>query len=62
MSNETYNYSAVLVNKATETQPSEWMVKRWQSDPDDYTEALISLATEDPETAIEAAIKRGSWA
>ena len=45
-----------------------WMVKRFKylDSPEDdqaqYVEALISVDTADPQVAIDAAIKRGSWA
>lgn len=56
MTPDPYHYEAGNVGGNT------WMVKRWTTDPDDYTEALITIITIDPEDAIRAAIERGSWA
>lgn len=45
-----------------------WMVRWFKANPnstDDegyYVETLIAVYTTDPQVAIEAAIKRGSWA
>lgn len=44
-----------------------WMV-RWhthvegESPDNDFKETLITIPSDDPETAIRAAIERGSWA
>jgi citrate lyase beta subunit len=58
-------YEAVLVDKSN----NAWMVHRWpasdsewNSDMPKHVEALIWGAFETPEAAIQAAIKRGSWA
>lgn len=47
---------------ATSVGPRTWMVKRYVTGVDGYTEALIEVATDDPQVAIKAAVNRGSWA
>lgn len=50
------------------SEGQSWMVRWFKAGPDpsddenDYVEALIAVDTTDPRVAIEAAIKRGSWA
>jgi hypothetical protein len=58
----TFNYSAMIVQPSNGMQAPTWMVKRWTDDPADYTESLIAVHTNAPESAIAAAIERGSWA
>lgn len=53
-----YKYSANLVDAVQNT----WMVKRWVNSPNNYKEAEIIVPTRDPQVAIDAAIKRDSWA
>jgi hypothetical protein len=57
-----YNYCASIVVPSNGVHGPLWMVKRWIDDPNAYTEALISVKTDDPTAAIDAAIARGSWA
>ena len=62
---ETFQYEASIVVESNGMQAPKWMVKRWEDKanrPDDYTEALIAVHTNNPTEAIQAAISRGSWA
>jgi hypothetical protein len=57
-----YNYSASIVTPSNGVQAPLWMIRRWLDDPHAFTEALISVQTNDPSAATAAAIERGSWA
>lgn len=53
MTDTAYSYEATRLNGV-------WMVKRTKGDGT-WDEAEIWVGTSDPQVAIEAAIKRGSW-
>lgn len=59
---KAFQYSAMIVNPSNGMHAPTWMVKRWQDNPNDYTESLLSVHTNSPQAAIDAAIAKGSWA
>jgi hypothetical protein len=58
---QAWVYSAAIIVPSVGVHAPHWQVKRWTDDPNEYQQALISLHTNNPQSAIEAAIAGDFW-
>ena len=57
---------AAMRYEANKINDSLWQVKRYHEqttadDESDYDEAQVNVSTDDPQVAIDAAVRQGSW-